>query len=143
MTIQQQIDRLWKVEQQIDGVYEEYAKSVGLSYTGLCVLHLIYSDKIYTQKAIAEQLFLPKQTVNTVVSNFCKKGILELNELLDDRRHKTIHITEKGKALINDIMPQLEQAELYGLEQLSDIEREQFITYMERFAKAYVAKMKK
>lgn len=54
--------------------YEEYAKSVGLSFTSLTILCAIYRTEQCTQKRLCEQCFLPKQTVNAAVAAFYKKA---------------------------------------------------------------------
>ena len=50
----------------------------GLSYTSLSVLSTIADTENCTQKMLCEMRFLPKQTVNAVVTAFYKKGWLRL-----------------------------------------------------------------
>ena len=55
--------------------YAAYAKSMGLSNTALDILTTIYENPNCTQKDIAESCFLPKQTVNAVVTSFLKERL--------------------------------------------------------------------
>jgi DNA-binding MarR family transcriptional regulator len=73
-------------------VYEDYARTLDISYTSLQILTMIMFTEECTQKTICEKTFLPKQTVNAVIIGFYKKGIIELRELPSDRRNKTIHL---------------------------------------------------
>ena len=125
------------INQQINSVYEEYAKSKGLSYTSLYILHMISYVENCTQKRIAEEMFLPKQTINSVVTSFCKKGLVEMREMSEDRRHKTLHLTTKGTEYAKKILPKLESAEQYSLSQFSEEERHVFLQLMRKYADAF------
>ena len=101
--------RLWH---KIEELYEIYAKSFGISSSTLAVVCIInqYKGKC-TQKLICERSFLPKQTVNAVISDFLKQGIIELAESKSDRRTKIIHLTNIGKKYVNGITRKLINAE--------------------------------
>ena len=125
-TIKDQANFFCDLNKQINGIYEEYAKSVGLSYTSLYTLHMIALTKDCTQKYIAEQMFLPKQTINSVISAFHKQGLIELHEKAEDKRHKTLHLTPKVEAFAKQIFPQIEAAEQNSIAQFSEDERNTF-----------------
>lgn len=125
------------ITKQINSIYEEYAKSVGLSYTSLYVLHMIALGENCTQKYIAEQMYLPKQTVNSVISAFCKQGLVEFTELPEDRRYKALHLTDKGQEFANRILPQIEQAEYRSMEQFDDDERELLFRLIKKYSNTF------
>lgn len=75
MSVENYINQYCSYIHEWDAVYEEYAKSVGLSYTGLIVLYEIYEIENCTQKKLGEYCFIPKQTVNAVVTSFYKKRL--------------------------------------------------------------------
>ena len=129
------------ITKQINSVYEEYAKSVGLSYTSLYVLHMIALGENCTQKYIAEQMYLPKQTVNSVISTFCKQGLVELTELPEDRRHKALHLTDEGKKFVEKILPQIEQAERRSIEQFDDNERETLFRLIKKYSRTFAEEL--
>ena len=84
--------------QSIDKAYSDYAKSCGLSYTGLCILEVIFdSPDGITQKELCEVTFYNKQTVNMVITSLFKQGYIRFEELANDRRHKYVKLTESGK----------------------------------------------
>ena len=56
-----------KIMLGIEKIYENYAKSVGLTYMSLTVLQIIYhSEKPCTQKKICDDSHYNKQIVNSV-----------------------------------------------------------------------------
>lgn len=103
--------------------YEEYAKSVGLSFTSLSILSAIYRTEGCTQKLLAEQCFLPKQTVNAVITSFYKKGWIQLRELPEDRRNKTVHLTAAGRREAERILQKVRRSEQQAMSQLTEEER--------------------
>ncbi len=132
------LDDIW---QNIDSVYEYYAKRLGLNSTSLYLLHIVYTSEPCTQKQICDIMMLPKQTVNTVVRDYQKKGLLETTESAEDRRHKHIRLTEAGKDYCKQILPPLEEAETYALEQFTEEERHTMFTLMEKYNKLFTTKL--
>lgn len=131
--IQEQICAYFSCLQEWDASYAEYAKSVGLSFTSLAILSAIYRTERCTQKLLAEQCFLPKQTVNAVITSFYKKGWVELRELPEDRRNKTIHLTEAGHAEAEHILQRIRQSELQAMSRLTEEERAVLLSATRRY----------
>lgn len=137
--------RFWGVWQDLERVYERYARQRGLSYTSLTILAQVYSDHFdgidCTQRSICDMTHLPKQTVNSVVSGLCRDGLVELVELPHDRRAKAIHLTEAGIAYARELVEPVNEAERIAFSQLTDEERAQFFDALSRFATAYANQM--
>ncbi|MDO4548500.1 MAG: helix-turn-helix domain-containing protein, partial [Clostridia bacterium] len=74
-------NHFFDILKKLDSIYERYAKSVGLTYTGLYVFHTISISQKCTQKYLCDQLFLPKQTINSIIKSFERQGLLEMIEL--------------------------------------------------------------
>lgn len=131
--LQAQISEYCSYLHEWNASYEEYAKSVGLSYTSLSILSAIYSTENCTQKHLCEQCFLPKQTVNAAVTVFYKKGWIRLEELPEDRRNKTIHFTELGQKEAERIMQKVRQSEQQAMSKLTDEERKLLLSATRRY----------
>lgn len=116
--------------------YEAYAKSMGLSNTALNVLTTIYENPNCTQKDIADSCFLPKQTVNAVVTSFLKDGWVQLEELPSDRRNKTVNLTAEGLAKAREIMDKVHSCEITAMSQLTEDERDTLL----KLTKTYIHK---
>lgn len=105
----------------ISGIYDEYAKSVGLTSASFVVLGMIYEEENCTQGTIAKSTYLPKQTINAIIKSFVKQGILEIPiELNTDKRNKIITFTEKGKVYAEKIISKVKDADYRALDSLGD-----------------------
>ncbi len=122
--------------------YEEYARSVGLSFTSLNILCAIHRTENCTQKQLCEQCFLPKQTVNAVVTAFFKKGWIRLEELPEDRRNKTIHFTKLGRKEADRILQKVKQSEQESMASLTEEEREILLSATRRYVEGCKNAMK-
>ena len=81
----------------ISKLYADWAKEKGLTYYSLYTLEVIYENqKGCTQKMICDELFLPKQTVNSILADFEKKGYVFFEKDQTDKRNKLIKFTAKG-----------------------------------------------
>ena len=123
--------------------YETYAKSAGLSYTSLSVLEALYEKKGCTQKELAENCLLPKQTVNAVITSFLKKGWVKLEELPEDRRIKIVHFTGEGKRTAKDLVSRIRESEQEAMEKLSKEQRESLLALTKTYIESCMTAMKK
>ena len=126
-----------------DAAYEDYAKSVGLSYTSLCILNAIYESDGCTQKQLCSLCFLPKQTVNAAVTGFYDKGWLRMQELPEDRRNKALHLTELGRSKAGRILQNLQECDRIAMCLLTEDEQEQLLSLTRRYMSACISAMKK
>ena len=126
-----------------DAAYEDYAKSVGLSYTSLCILNAIYETDGCTQKQLCSLCFLPKQTVNAAVTGFYDKGWLRMQEMPEDRRNKALHLTELGRSEADRILQNLQECDRIAMGSLTESEQEQLLSLTRRYMSACISAMKK
>jgi DNA-binding MarR family transcriptional regulator len=113
--------RLWK---RLNIEYEEYARGVGLTYSSMLTLSILYDQPDgCMQKTICEESFLPKQTVNQIITSFYRQGLVKLIEVESDRRYKTIRLTDEGLKYANSMIPKIKDAENRAMESLSESQR--------------------
>lgn len=119
----EQLNQYYTIWQECNCMYEEWAKSNGLSVNCLLVLSAIYdSEDGCTQKKISQRWMVPKQTVNMLLKELEKQGLVELFPMQTDKRNKAIRFTPKGNEYADAIMSKLRKVETYAIEQLG-IER--------------------
>lgn len=119
--------------------YEAYAKSLGVSYSTLSALRIIFEhDGNCTQRTICEYTFLPKQTVNAIVTGLLRHGTIRMVELDSDRRQKVIHFTDKGRAFACAVIQKIKNAESKAMESLAENQS----TAMLGAAKLYVERLR-
>ena len=95
----EQLNKYYTVWQECNNVYEEWAKAHGLSMNSLLIFFSIQEDKQNcTQKAISQKWLIPKQTVNMILKDFEKRGLIEGTiERIGNMPDRTIYsLTDKG-----------------------------------------------
>lgn len=81
----------------MDETINALIKRLNLSYNHFAVLYSLAAHESCTQKQIAEEWFLPKQTVFNICKEYKEKGLLEFLDSPNDKREKILHLTELGK----------------------------------------------
>jgi len=132
LTLQEQTALLFNSWRAIERLYNQYAKTLGMTYQGLTILDAIYhSPENCTQKSICEQTHLPKQSVNVVIRFLWEQGFVTLHELANDRRNKEIRLTPAGKDYAGEAIGKIIRAEQKVFGQLPYAERRQIIELLQ------------
>lgn len=139
--IEDQVRQFCDAWQDLNMIYEDYARSINVPYTSLYILSLITRTENCTQKTICEKTFLPRQTVNTIITGFYKKKWITLEETPEDRRIKTIHLTGAGKEFADRIIPQIWNAELQAMEKLTPEQRSSLLEGIRIYRNAFQSAM--
>lgn len=133
------LKRFYLLWQKLNHVYEDYAKQHGLTYISMFILQLI--DDGTTQKELCDTLYFPKQTVNKVILSFEKKGYVLLTGNPQDKRSRSIMLTDEGKVFQKKVISVLEQAELTAFAALSGQEQETMTDLWEKYTNACTDKI--
>lgn len=127
--------------QSISTIYEDYARKSGVSYNSLYILNAIFYTENCTQKQICDKTLLPKQTVNNVITSFFKSGYIELRELSENRRIKTIHLTEEGMKYAKTLIPHIHKADIIAMESLTEEQQDILLKLMDIYVSAFRKEM--
>ena len=127
--------------QSLSMIYEDYARKAGISYNSLYILNAIQQNENCTQKLICEKTLLPKQTVNNVTTAFYKSGYIELLELPENRRIKTIRLTEKGRQYADTLIPHIHDADLNAMGKLTEEQQDTLLSLMNTYVAAFRKEM--
>ena len=137
----EQLNRYYSVWQEYNYVYEEWAKAHGMSVNSLLVLSAIHEGgNDCTQRKISQRWMIPKQTINMILKEFERKGLVELLPMQEDKRNKLIQFTSAGDEYADGIISKLRKEELYVIEEMG-IERMKLLNdnmalFVELFSKA-------
>nr|WP_072537886.1 MarR family winged helix-turn-helix transcriptional regulator [Anaerococcus mediterraneensis] len=82
-----------------NGLNRERAKFYGLSDLETIILIHIGHMINPSQKDISEKLGAPKQTVNNIIKNLSKEGLIDLIPCEDDKRMRILRLTPKGEEI--------------------------------------------
>lgn len=132
--------RFCEIMQKIDRLYEEFAKSKGLTYMSMTVLETIcvHPDDC-TQKLISEATHYPKQSVNLIVKSFLDSGYVTLTELPEDRRNKRVALTERGHAFAEETVGELWAIDKTASGQITPRQGEELLRLLTIYTDAYEA----
>lgn len=86
-----------RIISQTTRLYDSLYKQLGVSGEFNLVLYALFMEDGQTQKKIAQGYCIPPQTVNNVVLDMQKKGLVTLVENEADKRSKIIVFTERGR----------------------------------------------
>lgn len=136
--LRKQLMEFNEIMQGIERIYENYAKSVGLTYMSFTVLSILYhSEHQITQKEICAQCHYSKQIVNTIIKGFHEKKYVSYEAVPEDKRNKYIVFTESGRQYADEIMLPIIEVEEKAMSALSDKERTQMLAMLDKCYGAY------
>lgn len=78
-------------------VYSMWAKKNKVSYNRMLVLYTIREYGFCTQKRVCDSYLLPPQTVNHVITEMRKEGILEISLEKSCGKEKALVLTKSGE----------------------------------------------
>ncbi|MDO4287832.1 MAG: MarR family transcriptional regulator [Eubacterium sp.] len=91
------------------------------------VLNCLWKEDGYlTPKQIADTLCLETSTISGVLDRMQKKGLIDRNINLEDRREVQVTITETGRALEEPVLKVIEDVNARAMKIFSDAESESF-----------------
>lgn len=139
-TVKEQIDTINQRIKELNSLYHTAAIKSDISDGEICIWSvLLESDGKYSQQDISDLLFLPKQTVNSIISNFVKREFAFLKHVSGTRNRKVICLTEAGRNYGESKVRWIFQAEEQALKQT---EPEQVQICIEMIEK-YISHLKK
>ena len=97
--------------QSTQQLYHDFARENGISYNTLAVLYTCRISGGCTQKRIAAEWQLPKQTVNSVCKELLQKGLISKQKSTGDRRETKISLTKEGETVTAPVVEKLLQIE--------------------------------
>lgn len=117
-------------------LYDEYAKRNGILIKTFFVLNaLFYSEEGMTQKEICGIVHESKQTVSLIVKNLQKDGYVTLKENAEDKRNKTVKMTDEGRAYAEKPVRHITWAEDTAMSMFTPEEQKQLIDLSRTFTK--------
>ena len=138
--VKRQIDVINQLIKELNSLYHIAAVKSGVSDGEICVWSiLLTTDKEYSQQDLCELLFLPKQTINSIISGLIKKGYVFLEHVPGTRNRKVIRLSDEGRNYgVKNIM-WIFEAEQHALEDADPREICTLISMLEK----YINKLKR
>ncbi len=112
---------------ELDRATARIAAEKGLSFSQFMVLEALYSKGDMTIGEVRESILSSVGTISVIVKNLEKEDYIRRLKDPEDRRICILQLTESGRSLIADIIPQNEQMICDYMAVLSDTEQEQLL----------------
>lgn len=118
---------------EMDKIYHLYAKRHGLSDAHLWMLYSLYESEAHTQREICAIWHYSPQTVNSALKSLETQVLIVLTAIPGNKKNKLVGLTEKGKALTQNIVVPLILAEQKAFEGLMEEEREALVRLTSKY----------
>ena len=108
-------------------VYSLWAKENHVSYNRMLVLYTIREYGVCTQKQVCDSYLLPRQTVNHVIAEMRREGLLAVDSARCRGKEKALVLTKDGEVYSEKLLYSLSRMEEQAAKQLGK-ERIQHMT---------------
>lgn len=136
--IKKQIDIINQRIKELNSLYRIAAGKSGISDGEVCIWSaLLCEEEEFSQQDLSDLLFLPKQTVNSIVSNLIKRGFVYLEHVPGTRNRKVIQLTQEGREYGESKVMWIFNAEQKALEQTEPEQVQSAIKMIEKYILAF------
>ena len=130
------IDHLYEYNEIIkenDEIYRHLAKGFHMPECTFWILYTLRTAQApMAQSELCRMLYEPKQTVNSALKKLEAEGFLSL-AVGNDRRSKTITLTDKGETLSDQTVDLVISAEKHALLSLEETEQDIFLQLFHKY----------
>ncbi|MFG1396257.1 MarR family winged helix-turn-helix transcriptional regulator [Roseixanthobacter pseudopolyaromaticivorans] len=115
-----------------------YEACSGLNVTPVqsSILTVLARRQGLDQAGLAAMIGVDRATVGQVIRRLAARGLVARGNSSEDKRLKLVHLTDEGRALLDQIAPLTAAAHMRTLAALSDEERAHFMSYLKKLVAA-------
>ena len=136
--IKNRIDIINQKIKELNALYRAAAIKSGISDGEISIWSLLLcSEKEYSQQDLADILYLPKQTVNSIISNLVKKRFVFLEHVPGTRNRNVVRLTKEGRAYGESRVMWIFQAEEKAMEETVPEEINACISMLENYIRRF------
>lgn len=117
-------------------MWRERMKELGLDSRHVVLLRLVSVEEGRSQLALGTQMRLPPSRMVAFVDELEDLGLLERRPNPDDRRIRALHLTDRGREVLNTVMKISAEHEADLTKGLSESEKAQLIGLLGKVAAA-------
>lgn len=127
------VEEFRRLYKEIDSLYTNLIKKSGISHSEYWILLMVY-EGVKNQKAIYEQLFWSKQTVNSACAKLLERGFITLEFSEKSKKEKEIVLTKEGKDFLNRYVKSLYDVEDFIWEKFTSEEQSSIIKLLSKYS---------
>ncbi len=98
--------KLMRAAQSVEAKVNGHLDQWGLTSTQFGVMEAVYHLGPMHQTQLGDKLLKSGGNITVVVNNLEERGLVRRERMESDRRYVSIHLTDEGRELIEDVMPQ-------------------------------------
>lgn len=130
----EQVDTVNQCIKELNSLYHIAACRSEISDGEVCIWStLLHTENEYSQQDLCKLLSLPKQTVNSLIANFTRKGFAVLEHIPGTRNRKVIRLTEEGIRYGQSKVMWIFEAEKKAMEESDPQEVQAAISMLEKY----------
>lgn len=111
-------------------IVQQLAEQQGLTRMQIFALHCIEHEGETTMGKVADTLHCDASNVTGIVDRLVSQGLVVRTENAQDRRAKTLQLTDKGREVVRTIREHL--PERIGCDKLTNAERGDLLTILQK-----------
>ena len=97
--------KLMRASGSVTSRLSPHLASAGLTASQFGVLEALFHLGPMCQRDLGDKLLTSSGNITMVVDNLEKRGLVKRRREEEDRRFVTVHLTEKGRRLISEMLP--------------------------------------
>lgn len=136
MEINEKIKSLNLVINRISSLSKQFIQKQGLNEYVIKTLYVLSSGNAVTQKEICKISGIPKQTVNNAIHLLTSDGLVILKNHAGDKREKEVILTEKGRAYLDETLPQIMDMQLKIIHRIGEDCFDSMVDALEKYSEA-------
>jgi DNA-binding MarR family transcriptional regulator len=95
---------LYALSRKVIQLYKPLLDNYNLTYTQYIIMLVLWEEEKISIKELGEKLYLDSGTISPVVKKLVKQGLIEKFRFKEDERIVMVKLTEKGKAMKEEIV---------------------------------------
>ena len=129
----QGLKRIILAVNRIDGAYYFFAKGLGVNENALAFYYALADGESHSQKAISDQWLIPRTTIHSIVKTALAQGYIQFSPQRQSKEKEMV-LTEQGRAYVDGLLRQINQAEEDAIQPTLERFSPEFITALEYFS---------
>lgn len=121
-----------RAQQIAVSIFTDQCRSHGATPVQYAILNMVKMHPGIDQISLANLVALDRSNTGDVVARLEEKGLLHRSSGATDRRTKRLNLTEAGWALVDAMIPDVEEAQERILAPLSEDERKTFMALLDK-----------
>ncbi len=124
---------LHRVTNELDRRTAAIAKKLDLSIGQFAVLEVLFSKGDLSIGEVQKKILSTSGTIPVIIRNLEGRGLLVRLQDPSDKRKCILHLTDKGRSLIEEVFPENEKMIIRSMDNLLDSEKEELLRLLKKF----------